>query len=85
MKSFLSHEGCIYKKRKEKCISTCCLCIDISIVAVRELLDSCRCLRHHFIIIGDQIEVFKILNGYENIDSNIFSHSRKIIELEDTR
>ena len=21
---------------------------------------------------GDQIEVFKILNGYENIDSNIF-------------
>ena len=26
---------------------------------------------------GDQIEVFKILNGYENIDINIFSHSRK--------
>ena len=23
---------------------------------------------------GDQIEVFKILNGYENIDRNIFSH-----------
>ena len=22
---------------------------------------------------GDQIEVFKILNGYEDIDSNIFS------------
>ena len=22
---------------------------------------------------GDQIEVFKILNGYENIDSSIFS------------
>ena len=22
---------------------------------------------------GDQIEVFKILNGYENIDSNLFS------------
>ena len=21
---------------------------------------------------GDQIEVFKIMNGYENIDSNIF-------------
>ena len=34
---------------------------------------------------GDQIEVFKILNGYENIDRNIFSHSRKIIELEDMR
>ena len=26
---------------------------------------------------GDQIEVFKILNGYENIDRNIFSRSRK--------
>ena len=25
----------------------------------------------------DQIEVFKILNGYENIDRNICSHSRK--------
>ena len=34
---------------------------------------------------GDQIKVFKILNGYENIDTNIFSHSRKIIELEDMR
>ena len=28
--------------------------------------DSCNAAR------GDQIEVFKILNGYENIDSNIF-------------
>ena len=28
---------------------------------------------------GGQIEVFKILNGYENIDSNIlFSKSRKV-------
>ena len=26
---------------------------------------------------GDQIEVFKILNGYENIDRNIVSQSRK--------
>ena len=34
---------------------------------------------------GDQIEVFKILNGYENIDRNIFSHSRRIAELEDMR
>ena len=24
---------------------------------------------------GDQIEVFTILNGYENIDSNIFSRN----------
>ena len=34
---------------------------------------------------GDKIAVFKILNGYENIDINIFPHSRKIIELEDMR
>ena len=27
---------------------------------------------------GDQIEVFKILNGYENIDSNIFLKFRKV-------
>ena len=27
---------------------------------------------------GDQIEVFKILNGYENIDSNIFSKLGKV-------
>ena len=27
---------------------------------------------------GDQIEVFKILNGYENIDSNIFLRLRKV-------
>ena len=26
---------------------------------------------------GGQIEVFKILNGYENIDSNIFSSKLK--------
>ena len=26
---------------------------------------------------GDQIEVFKILNGYENIDSNIFFRNKK--------
>ena len=26
----------------------------------------------------DQIEVFKILNGYENIDSNIFLKLRKV-------
>ena len=30
---------------------------------------------------GDQIEVFKILNGYENIDRNMFSHlSQEIIK-----
>ena len=32
---------------------------------------------------GNQIEVFKILNGYENIDRNICFNSRKIVELED--
>ena len=31
----------------------------------------------------DQIEVFKILNRYENIDRNIFSRSRKREELKD--
>ena len=34
---------------------------------------------------GDQIEFFKILNACENVDRNIFSHSRKIIELEGMR
>ena len=32
---------------------------------------------------ADQIEVSKILNGYENIDRNIFSRLRKREELED--
>ena len=32
---------------------------------------------------GDQIEVFKILNGYENIDRNMFFPVKKIAELED--
>ena len=31
---------------------------------------------------GDQIEVFEILNGYKNINRNISSQSRKIVELE---
>ena len=34
-------------------------------------------------LIGDQIEVLKILNGYENIDRNIFSLLRKREGLED--
>ena len=34
-------------------------------------------------LIGYQIEVFKMLNGYENIDRNIFSQSRKREGLED--
>ena len=34
---------------------------------------------------GDQIDVYKILYGYENIDRNICSHSRKIVEAEDMR
>ena len=32
---------------------------------------------------GDQIEVFKILNGYENIDRNIFLRPRKREGLHD--
>ena len=34
-------------------------------------------------LIGDLIEVFKIVNGYENIDRNIVPHSIKIVQLED--
>ena len=34
---------------------------------------------------GDLIEVFKILNGYENIDRIFFSHSKKITKLDDMR
>ena len=34
---------------------------------------------------GDQIEVFTILNGYENIDINIFSRLRKREGLEDMK
>ena len=35
-------------------------------------------------IVRDQMEVFKILNGYENIDSNIFfSKLSHVKELED--
>ena len=34
---------------------------------------------------GDQIELSKILNGYENIDRKCCSHSRKRVELEDMR
>ena len=32
---------------------------------------------------GDQIEVFKVLNRYENIDRNLFSRLRKRDRLED--
>ena len=32
---------------------------------------------------GEQTEVFKILNRYENRNRIFFSHSRKIVELED--
>ena len=34
---------------------------------------------------GDQIEVSKILNWYENIDRNMFSHLGKKVGLEDMR
>ena len=34
---------------------------------------------------GDQIEVFMIFKGYENIDKICFSYIRKIVELEDMR
>ena len=34
---------------------------------------------------GEQSKVYRILNGYENIDRNIFSHSKKIVKQEDMR
>ena len=34
---------------------------------------------------GYQIEVFKILNGHENVYRNICSHPIKIVELENMR
>ena len=40
---------------------------------------------HTQLLRGDQIQFLKILNGYEDIDRNIFFHSRKIIELEDMK
>ena len=30
-----------------------------------------------------KLKLFKILNGYGNIDRNMFFHSRKIVEIED--
>ena len=33
---------------------------------------------------GDQIKFFTILNGYENINRNMFSQSSKKVEIEDT-
>ena len=45
-----------------------------------ERLKECGLTTHtrNATIKGDQIEVFKILNGYENIDSNIFLKLRKV-------
>ena len=34
---------------------------------------------------GDKIEVCRIQNGHENIERNIFPHSRKIIKLQDNK
>ena len=48
------------------------------IVAAHYVDDVCLCGKEgRPSLRGDQIEVFKILNGYENIDSNIFSKLRK--------
>ena len=34
---------------------------------------------------GDQIEVFKIVNGYEDVDRNMFFKLKKAVEPEDTK
>ena len=42
-----------------------------------------QCMLAQLRLRRDQIEVFKILNGYENIDRIIFAQSRKREGLED--
>ena len=34
---------------------------------------------------GDQIEVFKIVNGYEDVGRSMFSNLKKAVEPEDTK
>ena len=34
---------------------------------------------------GDQIEVFKIVNGYKDVDRNMFFKFKKAVEPEDTK
>ena len=34
---------------------------------------------------GDQIEVFKIVNGYEDVDRNVFFKLKKAVEPKDTK
>ena len=40
---------------------------------------------NNMIVNRNQIEDFKILNMYENIDRNVLFHIEMIVELEDTR
>ena len=42
-----------------------------------------KCVCENRRLRGDQIEMYKSLNGYENIDRNFVSQLRKIEELED--
>ena len=51
-----------------------------------ERLKECNLTNLETIRLREQhIDLFEILNVYENSDRNIFSHSRKIVELEDMR
>ena len=34
---------------------------------------------------GDQLKVFKIVNGYEDVDRNMFFKLKKAVEPEDTK
>ena len=47
-----------------------------------ERLKECGLTLETQILMGDQIEVFKILNGYENLDPNTFLKLRKSKKLE---
>ena len=73
--SGLSHDGhCLRQRRR--------VCIFLAWPQERTTRHaSGRCVVGN--MAGDQIEVFIILNGYENIDRNIFSRSRKREGLED--
>ena len=46
-------------------------------VLSREVNNSGVCVLEKRMLRGDQIEVFKILNGYENIDRNMFFSLKK--------
>ena len=72
---------CVYTVHYILCVH-CTLYIVCTLYTIYERLRECG-LTTLKRLRGDQIEVVKLFNGYENVDKHIFSHSRKIVELED--